>query len=123
MHALLHYSYGLKLTVEQYLLQFVQCRYFIHTFRYWNKVREYDFNDTMPDAAFYQFTRIVWKGVTRIGCGYKNTTLPSGATRFVVIVRYYKRANQLTEFQNNVMPLKDPLPTPVPLTEYQSMFL
>lgn len=62
------------------------------------------------------FTQVVWKGTTKVGCGYNtvchNVFASDGLTNNAVVCWYSPAGNTQTQYVDNVMPLKTPTPTP-----------
>jgi len=69
--------------------------------RWYDEIKDYDFNYPGFDGATGHFTQVVWKGSTEIGCGM--ATSPQGSfTSFWVVCNYKQPGNWEGMFEENV---------------------
>ncbi|GBF94313.1 hypothetical protein Rsub_06935 [Raphidocelis subcapitata] len=76
-------------------------------YAWYNEIKDYDFSK--PDFGYNtgHFTQVVWKGSTKIGCGYKLCPTLAGWApgRIIVVCQYSPPGNVIGAFAANVKPL------------------
>ena len=70
---------------------------------WYDEVKQYDFDNPRYIKGTGHFTQLVWKGSKQIGCG----AACNSYKRCFLTCNYYPPGNFLSEFANNVFPLKE----------------
>ena len=75
--------------------------------RWYDEVSQYNFNKPGFSSGTGHFTQLVWKGSTQIGCG----AACNNKNKCYVTCNYYPPGNVLSQFEQNVFPLKEGMST------------
>ncbi|KAI8332607.1 CAP domain-containing protein [Chlamydoabsidia padenii] len=68
---------------------------------WYNEVKDYDYSNPGFSGSTGHFTQVVWKGTTKIGCGFSNC-----GGKKIYSCNYKKPGNYQGEFPQNVLPPK-----------------
>ena len=68
---------------------------------WYNQIKFYDFEKPRFNQRARQFSQVVWRSTTRIGCGLSGVCR-NGLYYFFGICKYFKIGNIVGEFESNV---------------------